>query len=118
MCGEVVMARKRVEFVVSIEQPEGASVADLKAYVKDAVGSWCGQFRPPGADGDRDDPGDSLWGIGQTVKVKRLTRSELRALASMVETGLEHVTERLGRGPLTTEELAAKRAVRKLTQQP
>jgi hypothetical protein len=65
------MNKRRLEFVVSIEQPEDATIGDLKDYIEDAASTWCGQYRPPGADG-ADDPGHPLWGIGKTVKVKRL----------------------------------------------
>ena len=67
---------KRLEFIVSIDKPRGATVGDVKSYVENAVASWCGQFRPPGAHGE-DDPGDPLWGVGKTVEVKRLTEREL-----------------------------------------
>ena len=61
------------KFEVTIGHPEGVSVADLKAYIEDAVGTWCGSFRPPSAC-DPWDPGHPLWGIGSTVRVKALRK--------------------------------------------
>lgn len=64
---------KHPQFVVTITQLEHATVADVRAYIEDAVGSWCGSLRPPGVF-DEADPGDPLWRIVKTVKVARLRR--------------------------------------------
>jgi hypothetical protein len=61
---------KRLEFVVEIDQPEGATVADVHAYIEQAVIAWSGSLRPPG----EDDPGDPCWGIGSTAIVKPRAR--------------------------------------------
>lgn len=87
---------KKLQFLVEIAQPEGASVADVKAYVEDAVSTWCGSLCPPGGY-DECDPGDPLWGIGRTVKVKRFSgtpRQKSKELA--IEAGLAHLDRVLG----------------------
>lgn len=66
--------RVRVHFDVSLERPPNVTNAMLRAYVKDAVGSWCGSFMPPGVDEEAPD-GDPLWNIGTTVKVSHLAIS-------------------------------------------
>jgi hypothetical protein len=63
---------KRLEFIVSIEQPEGASITEVKNYISEAVSTWSGSLRPPGAYGQHD-PGDPLWGTGKTTKVRPYT---------------------------------------------
>jgi hypothetical protein len=62
---------KKRQFIVEMEIPEGATVGDIKEYIEDAVGAWCGQFRPPGGYGP-DDPGDPRFMIDRdSIKVKR-----------------------------------------------
>ncbi len=67
------MSKKPVAFVVLLDQPEDVTIADMKAYIRDAVGTWCGQFEPPGGS-DVDSPGDPRWRMGDTVKVFRPQR--------------------------------------------
>lgn len=64
---------KRLKFVVEIDQPEGATVANVRWYIDDAVGSWCDQLGP-------DDP---LRDVVRTAKVTRLTETKLRRLAGI-----------------------------------
>lgn len=63
----------RVQFVVSIAQPEGVTRNALRDYILDAVSTWSGQFKPPGGISTPNSPGDLLWGIGKTTSVKELT---------------------------------------------
>ena len=72
---------RRLQFVVEIDQPEDATITDVHNYIDDAVGTWCGQLRPPEALGD-DDPGDPLWNVGKTVRVNRLTLFRLHTIYS------------------------------------
>lgn len=38
--------KSRVEFKVAVNLPEGMTVADMCAYIRDAVSSWGGQYEP------------------------------------------------------------------------
>lgn len=62
---------QRIAFAVSFKRPVGASVEECRDYVEQAVATWHGQCRPPGAYGD-EDPGDPMFGLEwRTVKAKR-----------------------------------------------
>lgn len=37
---------QRRAFVVVLDVPEGAKISDLRAYVEDAVATWCGSLAP------------------------------------------------------------------------
>lgn len=50
---------------VELCAPDEAKRDDVKSYVEDAVASMCGSLRPPGADGNLNDPGDPMWGLDQ-----------------------------------------------------
>lgn len=54
--------------MVAFDLPEGASLAEAKAYVLDAVATWGGCYRPPGGYGD-DDPGDPFFGGPKNITV-------------------------------------------------
>ncbi len=57
----------RTKFVVSVEIPEGASVAEMQAYIDDAVAGWAGSLNP------HDDP---LFDLDRSkVKVTKLRKS-------------------------------------------
>lgn len=59
----------RRAFVVSLEMPEGATVTEVREYIRDSVASCKGGLRPPGGLGP-DDPGDPLFELdGESVKV-------------------------------------------------
>jgi len=74
---ETTMPRRT--FLVTLEQPEGASLGDLQDYIDDAVGTLCGSYQPPGTD---DGPGHVMWGINQyPITVRHAT---YRRLAKMV----------------------------------
>ena len=73
MRGDEMTKTQRLTFSVEIDWPSGVTPEYVRQYVEDAVGTWCGTLRPPRAWGD-DDPGDPLWGVGRTVKVKRIGR--------------------------------------------
>jgi len=65
---------KRVEFKVSLEQPAGATIEDIRDYIDTAITTWWGQLRPPGSYDDND-PGDPLWYLDETtVRVTRLRK--------------------------------------------
>lgn len=51
--------RRRI--TISANVPAGVSDEHLAAYVSEAIETWGGQYRPPGAHGE-DDPGDPLFG--------------------------------------------------------
>lgn len=66
-----IKRRKKLSFVVTIEQPDGALVEDCRAYIFDAVSTWAGSLRPPGAY-EENDPGDPLFSLDRdTIKVRR-----------------------------------------------
>lgn len=46
---------------ISADVPSEANDEEIASYVTEALGSWGGQSRPPGAYGD-DDPGDPIFG--------------------------------------------------------
>lgn len=50
--------RRRI--VLSVDAPPEADDNDIANYIADALGSWGGSFRPPGAYGE-DDDGDPLF---------------------------------------------------------
>jgi hypothetical protein len=59
-------------FRVIMEVPEGATIEDCRSYIQDAVTSWGGGYRPPGALGDND-PGDPFFSLNkEAVKVTHL----------------------------------------------
>lgn len=68
------MKRKRVEFMVSLVPPDGATPSMLREYIEDAVGTWCKSFKPPGADPE-DPEGNPLFDLDRdTIRVSRLSR--------------------------------------------
>lgn len=59
------------QFLVELEVPEGAKIADCIEYITHAVQSWGGGYRPPGSYGE-DDDGDPFFSLDrESVKVKR-----------------------------------------------
>lgn len=56
-------------YTVRLTRPEGVSVTEMRNYIREAVQTYGGQFRPPGAHG-QDDDGDPLFG-GVKCIVKR-----------------------------------------------
>ncbi len=42
----------RKSFRVSLNIPDGLSIADTKEYIQDAVTSWGGQYEPPNQDNE------------------------------------------------------------------
>lgn len=52
---------KTEQYIVTLERPCNVGVRELAAYIKEAVGTWGGVFRPPGAY-DEYDEGDPLFG--------------------------------------------------------
>ena len=76
------MKSKRLKFIVDVPLPEGATPARLRDYVREAVGSWGGQFAPVGGipdetEGDPLGPGSALLEPGAVrvsyLKPKRRT---------------------------------------------
>lgn len=62
-------------FTVTMKQPSRASITDCRDYIAEAVETWCGQCRPPGALDDNDD-GDPMWALdSRTVKVKLFAKT-------------------------------------------
>lgn len=61
---------RRVAFIVSFELPDGADRDDAQTYVEEAVSSFQGSLRPPGAYGD-DDDGDPMFCLNSdSVRVR------------------------------------------------
>lgn len=52
---------KEETYVVTLVRPRGVTVAEMRAYIEEAVGTWGGSYRPPMAYGEGDD-GDPLFG--------------------------------------------------------
>lgn len=61
------MKKDKIAFLVFLDKPEGVGIRDMQDYIRDAVGSWCGAFEPPGFDSG----GNPLWEIGKSVEVIR-----------------------------------------------
>jgi hypothetical protein len=62
------MPKKR-HFRVTMEVPDGASIADCKEYILEAVSSWGGSLRPPGSYSEGD-PGNPFFSLNRdTLKV-------------------------------------------------
>ena len=63
---------RRITFAVSLVLPSGARVAAMREYIEEAVATWHGQLRPPGAHDDLD-PGDPLFNLdADSVRVTHL----------------------------------------------
>ena len=72
---EVRSMKRRIEFRVSLVLPDGASVADARDYVLDAVATMRGCYRPPGGH-HADDPGDPMFALdSRSVRVTRLQKA-------------------------------------------
>lgn len=69
--------KKTFTFAVEMTVPDWATEAETRAFVEDAVATWPGQCRPPGAHGD-DDPGDPMWEL-EVVSVKNTARQKRAA---------------------------------------
>lgn len=67
------------KYIVEIERPDGVSIRDMEQYIFEAVGTWRGQFEPPGG-ASPDSPGDPLWFIRDPVSVLRLTDARAQRL--------------------------------------
>jgi len=52
----------KISFTITLKPPPRASRADILNYILDAVATWRGQLRPPGALDD-DDLGDPMWDL-------------------------------------------------------
>lgn len=62
------------QFKVTLEVPEGATIADCKEYILDSVQTWCGALRPPFACGDND-PGNPMFGLNRdSVRVVQVRK--------------------------------------------
>jgi len=61
---------QRKSFIVTTDVPEDTTVRGVEDYIREAVGEWAGQFRPPGAEGleDSGDPYFQLNGAKVTVR--------------------------------------------------
>ncbi len=69
------MKAKWVDFKVRILVPAEATIDDARTYIEDAVYSWCGSLRPPGAYGP-DDNGDPMRHFQrEKTSVKRAARA-------------------------------------------
>ena len=65
---------KRVTVQVSFEVPSPTRKTDCSDYVRDAVGAWRGQLRPPDADGPAT-PGDPMWYLDpESVRVRHVSK--------------------------------------------
>lgn len=65
---------KKIRVVVDTLLPEGASLHEVAVFVSDALQTWGGQLRPPGALGD-DDEGDPLF---SSLRVEAVTVKQQR----------------------------------------
>jgi hypothetical protein len=66
------------KFVVELELPEDASVAEAKQYIKDAVSSWHGSLFPGSEEGEYADA-DPMFDLdGDTIVVKSLRRPPVK----------------------------------------
>lgn len=54
-----MLKTKRINFKVSLVVPPGATIADVREFIDDAVACWAGQCRPDGWDG-QDSLGDPM----------------------------------------------------------
>jgi hypothetical protein len=71
------MKKRSVKFVVEFDLPPGAKEADAREYVTDAVVSWCGSLKPPGAD-EEDLDGDPMFDLNRdSIEVKRFVRPKV-----------------------------------------
>lgn len=62
---------KQLKFIVTLMQPDEATIAEVQAYIYDAIASWKGSYRPPGLIDDND-PGDPMFSLNEdTIKVTR-----------------------------------------------
>jgi hypothetical protein len=67
---------KYTYFKVRMAIPDGASIATAKEYIQEAVSTWHGSLRPPGAYGDYDD-GDPMWELDpNSINVTLLPRTK------------------------------------------
>lgn len=67
-------SRRRMTFLVEMDVSADATEADVREYLDEAAGSWCGSLRPPGGGyGDPSEPGDPLWGA-ECISVKNAAR--------------------------------------------
>lgn len=66
----------RYEMLILIDTAEPIRKTDLKNYVREAVQTWQGFFRPPGGYGD-DDEGDPMFGNIKKVSIKRCANPKL-----------------------------------------
>lgn len=70
---------KEFTFAVTVRVPDWATEAETRAFIADAVGTWPGQCRPPGAYGDEDD-GDPMWFL-KLASVKNTARQRGKSSA-------------------------------------
>lgn len=61
---------QRKSFIVTTDIPEGTTVRGVEEYIREAIGSWAGQYQPPGAEGEDDigNPYFQLNGAKVTVR--------------------------------------------------
>lgn len=65
----------RRNFIVKLDVPQEATVDDCLDYIKDAVQTYRGSLRPPGAYDDND-AGDSMWDLNtDTIEVVKASQS-------------------------------------------
>lgn len=63
----------RETYSIVITRPADCSVRRMKEYIKEAIDTWNGSFRPPGSYGD-DDPGDPLFNVEFHAIIRRKSR--------------------------------------------
>ena len=62
---------KTVQFLVTLDVPEGATIASVQRYVKDAVRTWHGSLEPAMKENDYE--GDPMFNLNaRSVKVERV----------------------------------------------
>lgn len=64
---------RRMTITLRALVPDGASKKEIREYITDALGSWCGSLQPPGVDEGGVNPdaeGDPMWG---GIKVQHIS---------------------------------------------
>jgi hypothetical protein len=65
----------RETYTVTLNRDPRMTVADMKDYIRDALGSWGGQYEPPGAEnGWWNGEGDPRFATQEPITVRRVKK--------------------------------------------